>query len=221
MDFFGGKTVEKIFDAGIENVIDLLNFNLFNKETMIASGLFKDGKTLDRLIYQVRQVKEIPLWKVICFVGVDNLGETVSKQIAKMVTDQEYSKVGLQRDFFDKFEIGEHHRDILNNFIMNLEYYGIRVITDKIEEIVEEDKTMNAYSVELTGSPKTAGWKTKDEFLAEASKHAIVHQVKKLDASTNYLITDNLDSTTSKMTTASKLGVKTVTYSEFMNIISK
>ncbi len=221
MDFFGEKTIEKIYDSGIETVFDLLDPNMFNEENLVETGLFKSGKILDRLIYQVRQIKEIPLWKVVIFSGINNLGGTVSKQIAKMVSGEEYTSFGLQKDFFERFAEGEPHRIELEENINKLKKIGINIKTDDKFTKVEQElkvKDMDRFIVEMTGSPKLAGWKTKEEFMLEANNYAEVIQ-DKLGKNTNYLICDDYEATTAKMDKANKLGVGIITYADFMKKI--
>ena len=62
-----------------------------------------------------------------------------------------------------------------------------------------------------TGSPKSAGYKTKEDFLA-AAKAKGYHHVGLKDA--KVLFTDDLNSTSSKMTTAKAKGIKIMLYTE-------
>ena len=64
----------------------------------------------------------------------------------------------------------------------------------------------------MTGSPKAFGFKTKEEFIAQFPN---VEEVSVTDAKCNYLITDDLNSTSGKMKNAQKKGVKIVTYGQF------
>jgi hypothetical protein len=80
-----------------------------------------------------------------------------------------------------------------------------------IERPVKIDEE-NTLFVCLTGSPKKFGIKTKSVFL-EKIGNAI--EVKITDPKCKYLITDSLDSNTSKMKTAKKNGIEIKTYGDF------
>jgi NAD-dependent DNA ligase len=146
-----------------------------------------------------------------------------------MITGQEYSTYGLEKKFFEMFEKSNgrylpKYQYKLQEAIDDLESFGIKIDYEIINELknnnsveeIKEDKKM--FTVELTGSPKNYGFKTKEEFLTEANKYAMV-TVGKLDKNCNYLITDDLESTTAKMQKAEKLGVEIVDYGTFMSII--
>ena len=87
-----------------------------------------------------------------------------------------------------------------------LEHLGVNV--DK----PEDKKDSNTIYVCMTGSPKNFGFKTKEEFIAQFPN---VEEVAVTDAKCNYLITDDLNSSSGKMKAAEKKGVKIVTYGQF------
>ena len=72
---------------------------------------------------------------------------------------------------------------------------------------LQEEKTDKIYVI-LTGSPKLAGYNTKEEFLAEHPQFA---ETTKFDEC-QMLITDSLDSTSSKMEKAKKKNIPIKTY---------
>jgi len=66
--------------------------------------------------------------------------------------------------------------------------------------------------VELTGSPKSAGFKTKELFLEELNKKSqFEYQLTDLK-SADMLVTDDLSSSTSKMSFAKTKGIRVKTY---------
>jgi NAD-dependent DNA ligase len=73
--------------------------------------------------------------------------------------------------------------------------------------------------IEMTGSPKPR-WATKELFLEEANKHVEV-KAGKLTKATDFLICSDYADTSSKMKKAEELGVKIITYSDFIKEIIK
>jgi NAD-dependent DNA ligase len=69
----------------------------------------------------------------------------------------------------------------------------------------------------MTGSPKPFGFKTKEEFVNLIKTHGYLHTG--LDKSTHILITDDLNSSSSKMEKARKLGIQIKSYEEILNDI--
>lgn len=80
------------------------------------------------------------------------------------------------------------------------------------------EKVDASLTYEMTGSPKDFGFSTKGEFTKMAENAGFKNT--KLEKGTRYLITDSMDSDSSKMQKARKLGVEIITYGEFAKIIS-
>lgn len=78
-------------------------------------------------------------------------------------------------------------------------------------------KTTSNYWIEMTGSPKKHGFKTKQVFF-DLVKGFGVNKCGINDC--NYLITDNLASNTIKMKTAKKHRATIMTYSGFANMFT-
>jgi NAD-dependent DNA ligase len=139
---------------------------------------------------------------------LDNCGETVSKALAEIIygirTDQSSlnkSVVAMMLD--DNSE--ERKRQV--NLAHVIELCGIKII-----EPVKQDLT-GKVTFEMTGSPTTH--KTKEEFL-NAVKDFAVHT--KLNADTNYLVTNDTTKMGGKMDKATKLKTKIITYDDFLKL---
>jgi len=73
--------------------------------------------------------------------------------------------------------------------------------------------------VEFTGSPKSAGFKTKSSFLSAISKFGFIKgKIKKRNNEVTILVTDDLNSNTTKMKLAKELGIDIMTYEELSDI---
>lgn len=69
--------------------------------------------------------------------------------------------------------------------------------------------------IEMTGSPKSAGFSTKDIFLSELAPFGYEHgEMKKKNNTVDILVTNDLSSTTNKMALAKSLGVEIMTYEQ-------
>ncbi|MDP6526580.1 MAG: hypothetical protein QGH15_20395 [Kiritimatiellia bacterium] len=76
---------------------------------------------------------------------------------------------------------------------------------------------------EMTGSPKTAGFKTKAELIEHLAGHGYVKDDlsgegygKVPDKVCDLLLTDSYDSPSSKMKKAEKLGIRILTYEDLL-----
>lgn len=203
---FGTATVKSIYDSGYTSVLDIFDQEKFTKENLISTGNFKDGKALDNLFIELYKIKSLPYYKVILSLGFDGIGETAAKQLAKKLNNQEYTFFGLEREALLGFEIGEWKYELIQKFISILNKRNISI---EIEHIIN-----GSIGCEFTGSPKEAGFKTKSDLLDFISKYGYVHESLK---TAKLLLTDSLDSTSSKMETARKNGIEIMTYEKFVN----
>lgn len=69
--------------------------------------------------------------------------------------------------------------------------------------------------IEMTGSPKGAGFSTKGVFLGELESYGYSQaKMTKKNNKVDILVTDDLSSETNKMTLAKELGIEIMTYAE-------
>ena len=132
-----------------------------------------------------------------------DMGRTTAKQVANYISDVDYSFHGLEKSVVSGFGPGEAKRTAYEKAVEYIKPYV---------KIVEPEKiSAESIGFEMTGSPKSAGFKTKDEFLVYAKGKGYHHSGLK-DA--QILFTDDLNSSSSKMSAAQKRGVKIILYSE-------
>jgi len=209
LENLGPATVEKLYYAGVTSIIDLFNPAIYNKVNLVTSGEFKQGKTLDNMLTEVNSKTSFELAKIVQALCFDNTGERMSVQIAKYLNNETPDWTSMNSKGYTPF-LNENsiERKETARFIETLEKNNIQIIKSESVIIAE-----GSILVELTGSPKESGFKTKDEFLK-----ATGFVMTKLDKNTTYLVTDDIDSESSKMTKAKKLGVKIITYAEAVNL---
>lgn len=204
----GQKMAGRLYRSGIVKEIGDLFTPEFNKENLIRSGEFVDGRELEIVLEIVQNVKEIEFWKVINALQITGAGKTLSKQIANYYAEVDYDFAGLEKAVVDKFLHSTKEYGKMNHFLNVLGQNGIKVV---YPQKVNNDLVIGTY--EMTGSPKEQGFKVKSEFVALAEQKGFVHG--KLTKDCNFLITDNLSATSSKMKKAEKLGVEIITYANF------
>jgi DNA ligase (NAD+) len=205
LEKFGTVTCQTLYNSGFTSVIDIFDSAIFNKENLIKTGNFKEGKTLESLLAEVEKVKTIPLFRVILALGFDGVGMTAAKQLARKISDQTYSFSGLERIAVTGFEEGERKKEKVDLFLEVLQRRNI--------EIEREIEVLNGIPFEMTGSPKDAGFKVKSDLMKFLASHGYVHKSLK---EAKVLLTDSLNSSSSKMESARKLGIKILTYSQLI-----
>jgi NAD-dependent DNA ligase len=91
----GPAVIKKLSLSGIENAYDLFNKELFNEKSLCATGEFKKGRALEKIMDAVNAVKEIPINKAILSLQLQDIGKTLSLQIGKYLSGVPYTFDGL------------------------------------------------------------------------------------------------------------------------------
>lgn len=205
MKNWGGTTRKNIYQAGFTELYQVFDKELFNKESLINTGFFKSGKTLDKLFEEMDKIESVSLAQIIVSLGFDKVGRTAAKQLAKYISGKEYDFKGLEKKALTGFDKGEKKRNKVETLIKVFEKRGV-----KVEEEIE---VQDGIGYELTGSPKESGFKVKSDLEKFLLSKGYVHKGIK---EAKILLTDSLTSSSSKMSQAKKLGVEIYEYSNFI-----
>jgi DNA ligase (NAD+) len=204
-----GSTIKKLYAAGIETVMDVFDNSKFNETYLINSGQFKKGRQLEILLESRNNpVRKVTLPLVITALSFENVGWSTSVQIAKVFEGNTPDWTGLNSAAYAPFlnKQSSEYQKVLR-FIDILNSNGFPIQTEE-PVVIAEDSIL----FEMTGSPKDFGFKTKNEFLDKVKSHGWVHH--KLDKDCKVLITDDPNSSSSKMSKAKKLGIEILTYDQ-------
>jgi len=202
LDGVGGSMIKQLFAAGYRSGLDLLNPTKFNKEILLEKG-FKDGKILANMLEQISRITEITPREILMIMAFRNMGSTTSKQIGNFLSGVDYSFHGLEKSVVSGFGPGEAKRLAYESAVAEISNY--------IKVVLPEAISAESISFEMTGSPKAAGFKTKQEFIQSAKAKGYHHTGLK-DA--KVLFTDDLNSASSKMEEARKRGIRIISYSD-------
>jgi DNA ligase (NAD+) len=209
-----GATITKLFNAGFESILDIFDNSKFTEDQLVSSGEFKKGKQLNILIESRNNpTGKITLPVVISSLGFGSIGGSTAKQIAKLFQNEQPDFSGLSYAGYSPFlnKQSEEYQLVLK-FIDLLNANGFKIQTEEKIQILAD-----TIKYELTGSPKDFGFTKKEDFVNLLKEHNYAHTG--LDKSTSILITDDLNSSSSKMAKAKKLGVEIMTYDQVLNLI--
>lgn len=148
----------------------------------------------------------IPFESIVKTLNIDGCGKSIIEQFTRFYYGMPFSTSGLTRDVWNDL-LTYKEKSYFENAIVELKSYGYDVISGIVETVVN----MDSIKVMLTGSPKEFGFKTKSEFLA---KYTNLIEVKKLQDA-DFLVTDDVESGSSKMKKAKQLKVNVKTYGDF------
>jgi len=211
----GGATIDKLYQAGIKQISDLFDRSKFNEDQLIKSGQFKKGRALEIVMESFNKRKPITMTRLIASLAFKNVGWSTSEEISKIFEGQQPNWSGKSQSAYSPF------LNTNSDEYKSVEQF-INIIKSNGYQIESENKpTISADSIkfEMTGSPKDFGFKTKDEFIKLVSSHGYVQTPLSKDST--YLITDDLESDSSKMAKARKLNVTIVTYGDIAKMLNK
>jgi NAD-dependent DNA ligase len=155
-----------------------------------------DSKSSQNIIKAIEDRKNtLNLQDLIQSMGFENCGEKNALWLAKKFSGLEVDTKGIPTTII---ELSEDSRYQFNVSYM-VKSLGINLLEEE-----SSDKT----PVILTGSPKECGYNTKADFLA---KHPQFVETTKWNEC-KILFTDDLESTSSKMEKAKKLGIEIKRY---------
>jgi DNA ligase (NAD+) len=203
----GGRTLEP-FAKDFKNMYELM-YSVLNPSPECGIdydeyGIKQGSRSLEIFYDAFRNIKSLTYAQVILMMGYDGVGKKLAEQIAREYCKLEPNYKGHEKALVDKL----HKPEIvtyIKSAVKALESFG--VIVDK----PEDTKDSNTIYVCMTGSPSPIS-KTKEEFISQFPN---VEEVSVTDSKCDYLITDSLTSTSSKMKNAQKREIKIVTYKEF------
>jgi DNA ligase (NAD+) len=203
IDGVGYAIAKQLWNAGFRNALELLDPTKMNKERLIASGEFKDGKTLDNIFKELEKIKELRPMDIVMMMGIDGMGYSTAKQIGNFIAGETYNFSGLQKDVIAGFELGGNKRQVYDNLVESIKPYINIILPEKISE--------DSIPFEMSGSPKSAGFKTKDEFITYAKTKGYHHT--SLSAA-KVLFVEDANNLSNKIKAAQAKGVKILSYSD-------
>jgi len=204
----GPKTLDW-FSNEFSDIIDLIQWVKTSGDTKDIEnyGIKFNSRSHELFLNTFNNIKSVSYAQVIVMMGYNNVGLKLAEQIAKMYFGIEPDFTSQDRSLIDLLSKSET-KMLVEEKAAKLIACGIIVDIP----VVKEKKT-DVIFVCMTGSPKNFGFSTKGEF--EDKMGGILEDVSITSKDCQYLITDDLNSSSSKMKTAQKKGIEILTYDTF------
>ena len=219
-------TLQKLVDWGwINNYQELFSLSNFRDEWIKKPGFGQ--KSVDKLLSTIEEVRYCELWQFISALSIPLIGSTYAKEIAKKCKDwfsfREYVEKNYDFTAWDRF--GYEMNDSLHRF----NYSQADDLAYKILDIhnslwVDPQATMptikfsevNGKIFVITGA--TRQFQNRDEVKAAIEAHGgkVTASVSK---NTDYLINNDINSTSSKNIKAKQLGVPIITEEQLIAML--
>ena len=135
----GPAIIEKLVKCGVNSSLDLFNPNIINRENLINSGYFSDGKTLENIIENISKIKSLNIDDAILSLqimipkdddsGYISIGQSLSIEIGKYISEVPYNFEGLSIQIREEIQNSESelYKSILN-YLNEFENLGIKIV---------------------------------------------------------------------------------------------
>lgn len=209
-------TLEKLIDWGwVETFADLYNLHLNRSEWIKKPGFGE--KSVSNILAAIEKSKDCELKDFIAALGIPLIGKTVSKELVKYINDYTDFRNKIDEDF--DFSSIDGFGPAMDEAIKNFDYtYADYIYNHYLNNVrnVKQDKANNpleGMTIVITGKLKT--FKNRDALkeVIEANGGKVV---AKISGKTDYLINNDVNSTTAKNKEAQALDVKIISEEEFI-----
>ena len=210
-------TIEKLIDwRWVNNVSDI--FKLYEHETEWKNKAGFGEKSVNNIITSIREGSNCDLESVISAAGIPLIGRTVARQISSIFdTYKDFREAIIgDYDFSELDGFGYEMNKSLKNYNYNeLDYIVKEFLT--INNKKEERKQQKLEGLTFCVTGKIKQWKNRDEltnFITSLGGKV----VGSVSANMDYLINNDINSTSSKNLRAKELGKQIIDEQTFMSM---
>ena len=209
-------TIEKLIDWGwINGIKDVFILDAYAEDWKKKAGFGE--KSVNNIITSIRESSNTDLESVISAAGIPLIGRTVARQIASIFnTYEDFRKAIGNFDFSEIDGFGYEMNKSLKNYNYDeLDYIveNFLTINNKIEE--RKEQKLEGLTFCVTGKIKQ--WKNRDE-LSSFITSLGGKVVSSVSANMDYLINNDINSTSSKNLRAKELGKQIIDEQTFMDM---
>lgn len=219
-------TLQKLVDWGwVGNYQELFSLSNFRDEWIEQPGF--GPKSVDKLLATIDDARDCELWQFIASLSIPLIGTTYAKEIAKRCNDWFSFRECIEKNYdftaWDRF--GYEINDSIHNFnYKEADDLAYKVLT--IHNSLWIDPTATVSTVKfsevasktfvITGSVHT--FKNRDEVKVaiETRGGKVTGSVSK---NTNYLVNNDINSTSSKNVKAKQLGIPIITEEQLIAML--
>ena len=214
-------TLEKLINYGWLNSIEDI-FTLNNYKTEWANKPGFGAVSVSKILDAIEGSKKSPTAKFICAIGIPLIGKVASEALSKKFGSYEKFREAVNNNSQELYEIA----GIGEVMIQTLLDYDFTEADSIFKKYIIEMRPAVSISVSnklegktfvITGKLKT--FKNRNEIKATIEKEG-GKVTDSVSSKTDYLINNDVDSTSSKNLKAKKLNIPIITEDDFLNLIN-
>ena len=214
-------TLEKLINYGwLNNIEDI--FKLEEHKTEWANKPGFGTVSVNKILNAIESSKKSPTSKFICAIGIPLIGKVASEALAKKFGNYKTFREAINRNSQELYEIpgiGE----VMIQTLLNYDFTEADSIFDKyIKEMrpvvfISVSKKLEGKTFVITGKLKT--FKNRNEIKSAIEKEG-GKVTDSVSSKTNYLINNDVESTSSKNLKAKQLNIPIITEEDFLKLIN-
>jgi DNA ligase (NAD+) len=208
-------TLEKLIEWGWVNTIsDIMTLINYRTEWIQKPGFGQ--KSVDKILDAIENAKFTTLDAFISSLGIPLVGRTVAKELIKHISSYEEFRQKVD-EYFD-FSTYDGFADGKTNAILTFDFTEADKVFPYLyfkEREAQNANNMTCLNLKFVITGKLQMFKNRDAIKSVIEQHGgkVVDSVTK---STNYLINNDTESTSSKNKTAKQLGIPIISEKEFL-----
>lgn len=214
-------TLEKLINYGwLNNIEDIFTLNTYKTEWANKPGF--GVVSVNKILDAIEGSKKSPTAKFICAIGIPLIGKVASEALSKKFGSYEKFREAVNNNSQELYEIA----GIGEVMIQTLLDYDFTEADSIFKKYIIEMRPAVSISVSnklegktfvITGKLKT--FKNRNEIKAAIEKEG-GKVTDSVSSKTDYLINNDVDSTSSKNLKAKKLNIPILTEEDFLNLIN-
>ena len=214
-------TLEKLINYGWLNSIEDI-FKLKEHETEWANKPGFGTVSVNKILNAIESSKKSPTAKFICAIGIPLIGKVASEALAKKFGNYKTFREAINNNSQELYEIAGVG-EIMIQTLLDYDFTEADSIFEKyIKEMrpvvfISVSKKLEGKTFVITGKLKT--FKNRNEIKATIEKEG-GKVTDSVSSKTDYLINNDIDSTSSKNLKAKKLNIPIITEDDFLNLIN-
>lgn len=211
------KTIEKLVSwRWLKDIVDIYTLKDHRDEWIRMEGF--GPKSVDNILAAIEDAKRCELSSFIAALGIPLIGKTVARDLIKVFPTYEDFRKAIDSKY--DFSTIDRFAEAKSTALLEFDYteadyiYKNFISIEPIEQItINTNNTLKDIKVCITGRLEI--FKNRDAFKT-AIENAGGKVVGSVTSSTNYLINNDVTSTTSKNLKAIELGVKIISEGDFI-----
>ena len=207
-------TIEKLIDWGwVNEISDIFTLSKYEKEWKTKPGFGE--KSVDNILNAIKEGCNTDLESVISAAGIPLIGRTVARELTKRYQTYDSFKKDIDGDF--DFSSLDGFGYEMNKSLKNYNYKELDYIVENfliLNNKIEENKEQNLKDLIFCITGKTHLYKNRAELQKEIEDKG-GRVVSSISSKVNYLINNDINSTSTKNTQAKKLNIPILSEEEF------